>query len=328
MIVENPVWLAPLAGITTPSVRLFFKSMGAGLTHTEMISCAGLVHGSRKTFSMLNTIEGENPLALQLFAPDEATLYEGARRALSCSSFDAISINMACPMPKVTRKGAGSSLLERPETAAAMVRALTPLGLPVWVKTRKSPPASYMDTLSFSGMLLEAGASNVCIHGRTPAQKYGGRADRSAIIRSAKAFPGMIAASGDIFSADDALGLFDEGCSAVFIARGALKDPFLIPTTLHCCGFPVDERLLAPTTGSRVDLVTSLGERMLREEGEKAAVVLLKRLLSGMFREFSGASRFRKTLSGTSDWRGMSEAFEEFRSSPERGEPCDRREVS
>ena len=137
---KNPVWLAPLAGITTPSVRLFFKSMGAGLTHTEMISCAGLAHGSRKTFSMLRMIEGEGPLVLQLFAPDEVTLFEGARRALSRSSFDAISINMACPMPKVTKKGAGSSLLERPETAAAMVRALTPLGLPVWAKTGSHPP--------------------------------------------------------------------------------------------------------------------------------------------------------------------------------------------
>ncbi|HOG13559.1 MAG TPA: tRNA-dihydrouridine synthase family protein [Synergistales bacterium] len=325
---KNPVWLAPLAGITTTSVRLFFKSMGAGLTHTEMISCAGLAHGSRKTFSMLRTIEGEGPLVLQLFAPDEVTLFEGARRALSRSSFDAISINMACPMPKVTKKGAGSSLLERPETAAAMVRALMPLGLPVWAKTRKPPPASPMDTLSFSGMLLEAGASHVCIHGRTPAQKYGGRADRDAVVRSAKAFPGMIAASGDIFSVDDTLGLLGEGCSAVFVARGALKDPFLIPATLHRCGFRVDERLLAPELDTRLDLITFLGERMLQEEGEKTAVVLLKRLLSGMFKGFSGASRFRKALFGTTDWRGMSEAFEECRSSPERGEPCDRREVS
>jgi len=184
-----------------------------------------------------------------------------------------------------------------------------------------------MDTLSFSGMLLEAGASHVCIHGRTPSQKYGGRADRDAVVRSAKAFPGMIAASGDIFSAEDALELLDEGCSAVFVARGALKDPFLIPATLHRCGFPVDERLLAPELDTRLNLITSLGERMLQEEGEKTAVVLLKRLLSGMFKGFSGVSRFRKALFGTTDWRGMSEAFEECRSS-ERGELCDRREVS
>ncbi|HPC75348.1 MAG TPA: tRNA-dihydrouridine synthase family protein [Synergistales bacterium] len=326
--VKNPVWLAPLAGITTPSVRLFFKSLGAGLAHTEMISCAGLAHGSRKTFSMLRRIEGEGPLVLQLFAPDETTLLEGARRSLGCSSFEAISINMACPMPKVTRRGAGSSLLERPKTAAAMVRALTPLGLPVWAKIRKPPPASSMDTLSFSGMLLEAGASHVCIHGRTPAQKYEGRADKDAVVRSAKAFPGMIAASGDVFSIDDVLGLLKEGCSAVFVARGALKDPLLIPQTLHRCGFPAKERMLVLEVGPRVGLMISLGERMLQEEGEKAALVLLKRLLSGMFRGFNGASRFRRTLSAASDWQGMCGAFEEWRSSPERSEFCDRREVS
>jgi len=326
--VENPVWLAPLAGVTFPSTRLFFRGLGAGLVHTEMISCAGLVHGSRRTFSMLKTAEGERPVVLQLFAPDTATLHEGARRALSCSSFEAIGINMACPMPKVTRKGAGSSLLGRPEVAAAMVRSLAPLGLPVWVKTRKSPAASSMDTLAFSGMLLEAGASHICIHGRFPAQKYGGRADKSVVIDAAKAFPGMIAASGDIFSPEDALEMLEEGCSAVFIARGAMKDPFLIPAILDRCGFSVDAGLLTPPLGSRVDLMISLGESVSNEEGEKAAVVLLKRLLSGMFRGFSGAPRFRQAVSDTSDWRGISKALEECRPSPERGELSDRRKVT
>lgn len=325
---ENPIWLAPLAGVTFPSTRLFFRGLGAGLVHTEMISCAGLVHGSRKTFSMLKTVEGERPVVLQLFGPDAATLYEGAQRALSCSSFEAIGINMACPMPKVTRKGAGSSLLGRPEVASAMVRALVPLGLPVWVKTRKSPPASSMDTLAFSGMLLEAGASHICIHGRLPAQKYGGMADKSVVIDAAKAFPGMIAASGDIFSPGDALEMLEKGCSAVFIARGAMKDPFLIPAILDHCGFPVDEGLLTPPPGSRTDLMVSLGEIILNEEGEKAAIVLLKRLLSGMFKGFNGASRLRRAVSDTSDWRGISEVLEECRPSPERSELCDRRKVT
>ncbi|HPA58598.1 MAG TPA: tRNA-dihydrouridine synthase [Synergistales bacterium] len=326
--VENPVWLAPLAGITIPPVRSFFRQLGAGLVHTEMVSCAGLVHGSRKTFSMLRTADGERPVVLQLFAADAETLLEGARMALDRSSFEALGINMACPMPKVTRRGAGSGLLERPGIAAAMVKALVPLGLPVWAKIRRPPMTSPMDTLTFSGMLLEAGVSHVCIHGRQPSQKYGGKADNSVVLEAARAFPGRIAASGDIFTPGDAKRMLDGGCSAVFVARGAFRDPFLIPAILEGCGFTVDPGHLADSPGSRIDLMISLGERILSEEGEKAAIVLLKRFLSGIFRGLYGASRFRQAVSRSSSWGEMRAALEEWKASPERGEQCDRREAS
>lgn len=321
--VENPVWLAPLAGITVPPVRLFFRSLGAGLVHTEMVSCSGLLHNSSKTFSMLRVLEEERPVVLQLFAGDEKTLARGAEKAVSRSDFDAIGINMACPMPKVTKRGAGSSLLGNPETARTMVRGLTAFGIPVWVKIRKTPVSAPLDTLSFTEMLLDAGASHVCIHGRYPHQKYGGISDRKVVLDAAKQFPGLIAASGDIFSSREAGIMLDGGCSSVFVARGAFKDPFLIPVILHECGFSVDQRLLDPAPGSKIGMMTSLGERILEEEGEKAAIVLLKRFLSGIFRGLSGSSRFRQAVSRTSNWDEMMTALEEWRASSERGDHCD-----
>lgn len=288
-----------------------------------MVSCAGLLHGSKKTFAMLRILEGERPVVLQLFAGDENTLLQAALRALSSSPFDAVGINMACPMPKVLKKGAGSRLLDRPDVAAAMVRSLCGTGLPVWVKIRKMPSESSMDTLAFTEMLLKAGASHVCIHGRTPQQRYGGESDRQVILSAAAAFPGMIAASGDVYSPDDIYDLLEGGCSAVFIARGAFRDPFLIPEALYRCGFAVDESLLGADPGRRIEKLMYLGEDLVAEEGERTALLLLKRFLSGIFRGLCGASRFRRDIADAVGWSGMKETLQEWKVNAERGEQHD-----
>lgn len=285
-----------------------------------MVSCAGLLHGSKKTAAMLRTLEGERPVVLQLFAGDENTLLQAALMALSFSPFDAVGINMACPMPKVLKKGAGSRLLDRPDIAASMVRSLCRAGLPVWVKTRKMSSDSSMDTLAFTEMLLEAGASHICIHGRTPQQRYGGASDRQIIISAANAFPGMIAASGDVYSAEDVHDLLDRGCSAVFVARGAFRDPFIVPAALHRCGFKVDESLLDAGPGRRIEKLVSLGEDLVAEEGERIAMLLLKRFLSGIFRGLCGASRFRRDVAAAAGWPEMRETLEEWKVIAERGE--------
>lgn len=320
MTVSNPVWLAPLAGITVPPVRLFFRDLGVGLAHTEMVSCAGLLHGSKKTVDMLRVMDGERPVVLQLFAGDEKTLLKGALVALSVSGFDAVGINMACPMPKVLKKGAGSRLLDRPDIAAAMVRSLVRTGLPVWVKIRKMPSDSRRDTLDFTGMLLNAGASHVCIHGRSPAQRYGGDSDRTVILAAAAEFPGMVAASGDVFSPPDVRTLLDKGCAAVFVARGACRDPFIFPASLDLCGFEVREDLLSENPGDKIEKLLLLGASIATEEGERAALLLLKRFLSGIFKGLRGASRFRQEVGLTRSWDSMRMILEEWKVFAGRGE--------
>ena len=101
---KSPLCLAPMAGVTTITVREFFSELGASLTHTEMISCAGLIRDNAKTFDMMKVSEHESPLVIQLFASDEKTLVSGAECVLkSGNRFAAFGINMACPMPKITR---------------------------------------------------------------------------------------------------------------------------------------------------------------------------------------------------------------------------------
>lgn len=314
----NPVWLAPLAGITVPAVRRFFKRLGAGLTHTEMVSCAGLVHGSKKTFRMLETLNEDPPVVLQLFAGSEEVLLRGAELALKEDRWAAISINMGCPMPKVLKKGAGAALLKKPEEAERMVKSLSLLGKPVWVKIRKLSD-NYADTFSFIEKMLNAGAVHVSLHGRTPAQKYEGLADRNVVYEAARMFPGYIGGSGDVFSVDDGLGYLKNGCVSVLLARGAIKDPFMFPNILHRLGYEVDSRYLSNSIDVRIKTFRDFAYDVKEEAGEKVALILIKRLVSGMFRGFNGVSSFRRDVGSAKNWEGFETALRNFSDNVERG---------
>jgi len=308
---DNELWLAPLAGITMAPVREFFSSLGAGLTHTEMISCMGLLRDNRKTENMLLLLPAENSRAdstnvvLQLFSGDADSMIKGGEAALTANArmgplrFAALGINMACPMPKVTKRGAGAALMGMPAVASEMTRGLKRLGLPVWVKTRVESDMS--ETLRFVELLFEAGADNVCIHGRTPAQRYEGRADRMKTAEAARRFPGGISASGDVYHTEDVKEYIDMGCVAVMLARGALANPYLFPQALSALGRAHPEAYVNPTKESRLLQLRALGDRIREISGAGHAVVLIKRVLSGTLKGMPGAVELRRRVGATTD---------------------------
>ena len=275
--------LAPLAGITTLPVREFFSRHGAELTHTEMISCAGLVRDNEKTFRMLEASEHEAPLVVQLFGNDDALIVRGGEVVMArCQKFYGFGINMACPMPKITRNGSGAVLMKKPELAARMVKGLKGLGLPVWVKIRRLDNDS--DTLRLVEVLLDAGADNVCIHGRTQAQRYEGSADREIVRKAAESFPGLIAASGDVRTVEDIREYLSYGCVAVMLARGIIANPFLFEE------FSGKVR----TRGERLREILAFSHRAEELSGKHSALVLLKRFAGSVLKFSRGSAELRR----------------------------------
>jgi len=309
---DNELWLAPLAGITTAPVRAFYSSLGAGLTHTEMISCMGLLRDNRKTERMLLLLPEEDGganstnVVLQLFSGDADTMAKGAEAALAVNArmgplrFAALGINMACPMPKVTKRGAGAALMETPAVASEMTRGLKRLGLPVWVKTRVSPDMD--STLRFIELLVESEADNVCIHGRTPQQRYEGRADRTKTAEAARRFPGKISASGDVYMVEDVKEYLGMGCVGVMLARGAVMNPYLFPQALLSLSRSVSEADANPTKEQRLEQLRLLGERIREVSGPSHAVVLLKRILAGTLKGTPDAAELRRRIGATRDF--------------------------
>ena len=280
---ENPLCLAPMAGVTTLAMREFFALHGAGLTHTEMISCAGLIRDNAKTFDMLEIAEHEGRVIVQLFGNDDGLIVAGAEEILKKNlQYSAFGINMACPMPKVTKNGSGSALMRKPELAAKMVKGLKTLGLPVWVKIRKFE--SDIETLNFVELLVKSGADNVCIHGRTPAQRYEGIADRRIIAETAKRFPELISASGDVKSLSDIQEYLSFGCVIVMIARGALSNPFM---------FEEYEGIFR-TQEQRLGELEKFAYRACGLSGEHRAVVLMKRFAGSVLKFAHGSAELRR----------------------------------
>ncbi len=316
----NPFWIAPLAGITVPAVRRFFIRQGAGLAHTEMVSCAGILHGNGKTLRMLRDDGEGTPTVLQLFAGDAKTLLGGAKKALNegYDSFEAFSINMACPMPKVIKKGAGAALLSRREIACAMVRELKNLERPVWVKMRLLSSDDQLETFQFIEHISRAGADHVTLHGRTPVQRYQGVADKKSVLQAAREFPDMISASGDVFTPENAMEYLEGGACAVLFARGLIRDAFLVQKSVRFnMGETTFERNLI-TPEEKLEKLLGLGKDLYRDEGEKTALVLLKRFLSSIFKGLRGASQFRRDVAQTHTWKEMMQVFRKWRTLAER----------
>lgn len=311
---DTPVWLAPLAGVTTRTFREFHRKLGAGLVHTEMVSAVGLSYRNRKTSDLLGDGTEPGPIVLQLFAPDAESLTRGAELAVAARRFDALEINMACPMPKVTKKGSGSQLMERPGVAAEMAKSLRTLGLPTWVKTRIGDPARHpLPTRDFCALLADAGADLLMLHGRTPAQRYEGMADKKIVCAVARQISVPLVASGDYYTPDDAREYLDGGCAGVLAARGVLRDAFLIPKTLAALGYAVPKELLNPSATEQIGALIEIGRAGIAREGESFTLVLTRRMLAGLFKGFPGAAAIRHSCALCKSWEELEENLLELR---------------
>jgi tRNA-dihydrouridine synthase B len=229
---SSPCVLAPLAGVSDLPFRLISRSCGCEFAYTEMISARSLVYQSASTLKMLLSVSEDRPLGVQLLGNDRDIL----RRALDILAeyrFDIVDFNAACPVEKVTGKGAGASLLREPWKLGALLRGIVDnASVPVTVKLRAGWDDTSVTARDAALRAEDAGVAAVCIHGRTRAQGYSGGVDYSIIREVKEALKIPVIASGDALSPLLIKKLFDEtGCDGVAIARGALGNPWIFRET-------------------------------------------------------------------------------------------------
>src|SRR5437867_4901769 len=128
--------LAPMAGVSVQAFRRQGRRFGAGLVCSEMVSCAGLQHGNERTLGYLRISADERPLAVQIFGSEPGVMAEAARMVEDAGA-DLVDVNFGCPVRKVTKTGAGATMLEEPARACAVVEAVAEaVSVPVTVKMR------------------------------------------------------------------------------------------------------------------------------------------------------------------------------------------------
>ena len=229
--IQNPIVLAPMAGICNSSYRRIIKEMGCGLIYAEMVSDKAITYGSKKTIDMLYMTDMERPIAQQIFGSDKDSFVTAAKYIYNNMHPDIIDINMGCPVPKVAlRAQAGSALLKDPikvfDIVSSVVKAVP---VPVTVKIRSGWDQNHINAVEIAKVVEQAGAKAIAVHGRTRSQGYSGKADWNIIKQVKQAVTIPVIGNGDVRSCYDAKKMLDEtGCDAVMIGRGVLGNPWLI----------------------------------------------------------------------------------------------------
>lgn len=221
---DGALTAAPLAGYTDIAFRELCLRYGAKIAVTEMVSVNGLNYGNNKTAELMRIGDYESPSCVQLFGSEPEAFSRAADNAY-VKAFDVVDVNMGCPMPKVTKTGAGSALLKDIPRAAKIVEALASKLPCVTVKVR----LGFKNGENLLGELLpaleRAGAKAVTVHGRYAEQRYEGFADYAPIYEAAAKVSIPILGNGDIKSRADVKARLIPPLSGLAIGRGALADP-------------------------------------------------------------------------------------------------------
>lgn len=229
------VFCAPLAGCSDLPFRKMTSQYRPGLVYCEMVKMDALIRNDPHTFRMLDFEAGMHPIGAQLCG-SKLDLAGPCAKILEDLGFDVIDLNCGCPVDKVTKDGSGSALLKNPEKIGEIVANIKAVvKIPVTVKVRAGWDSSSISAPKITKIVEEAGASAICIHGRTRVQGYRGPADWS-YIRACKevATTIKIIANGDIFDPVAAKKIFlDTGCDAILVARGTMGQPWIIEDIYH-----------------------------------------------------------------------------------------------
>src|SRR3954469_1124398 len=230
-VVDPPVVLAPMAGITNVAFRRLCREYGAGLYVCEMITSRALVERDAKTMRMVRFHPGESPRSLQLYGVDPVIVGDAVRMVVGEGLADHVDLNFGCPVPKVTRKGGGAALPWHRRLFAAIVHsAVTAAGgqIPITVKLRKGIDEDHLTYLEAGRTAQDAGAAWVALHARTAEQLYSGKADWAAIARLKEALEVPVLGNGDLWTGKDALRMLAATrADGVVVGRGCLGRPWL-----------------------------------------------------------------------------------------------------
>jgi tRNA-dihydrouridine synthase B len=255
--------LAPMAGVSVQAFRRQGRRFGAGLVCSEMVSCAGLQHRNERTLGYLRIGRDETPLAVQIFGSEPGIMAEAARMVEDAGA-DFVDINFGCPVRKVTKTGAGATLLEDPRRACKVVEAVADaVDVPVTVKMRRGLENGSRSALGLGPRLVEAGASCLTLHPRSARQMYTGTADHSLTAELVDLVDVPVVASGDVTSRNRACEVLEEsGAAAVMIGRAAQGNPWAIGEIAgRLDGQPSREEVVAELVLFMRATVDELGEQ-------------------------------------------------------------------
>jgi tRNA-dihydrouridine synthase B len=309
--IENPVFLAPMSGISDMPFRKLVKSFGAGLVFSEMIASRAMIDHHKDTLKMSSNCAEEFPMVVQLAGCDPYIMAEAAKMNVDRGAA-IIDINFGCPVKKIVNKYAGSALMQDEDLATdIMAEVVKAVNVPVTMKTRLGWNAENLNAPSLAKKAEDVGIQMITIHGRTREQMYNGSADWNAIAKVREAISLPLIANGDINSfADASEALIQSGADGVMIGRGCCGKPwFLSQVIAHLKGEPIPQD---PPLRQQLEIIFKHYEDILEYYGERKGIALARKHLSWYISEQKNAAKLRAEINSLKTPNAVKRALEDF----------------
>lgn len=264
----EPVFLAPMAGVTDTAYRIIAHDMGCPLCYAEMVSSQGIHFKNERTLSMLQSEAAERPLAMQIFANSPEMAAEAAAYVEEIGCADILDFNMGCPAPKIVKNNEGSALMLDPAKAFAILQAIRKaVKMPFTVKMRKGWDDEHVNVVEMAKLAEAAGADAIAVHGRTREQFYRDKADWEIIAKVKKSVKIPVIANGDVRSCADLKAILEvTGADGVMVGRAAQGNPWIFKQLTHF--LRTGEELPGPTMAERAEVILRHLDLLLKYKGD------------------------------------------------------------